>query len=278
MTASPFSDIPEDALRRGRYQEHSHAYLTLFAKKYQFEMSTSDPSTVLFRFQQAKHALFLGEIDDRSINYLSDLLRSDHRVITTDQGQAAHLASRVKRKTSVHFDRNQSDYIYLTDHLRRPIGSSYARRRNLISNVRRNLDVCVREMKLNETPTAKSLVQAWYAIRRFTANKDERDACIDAINRASELNLEVFVMEVNGDLEGISIIDPTPRESIIVLFQKCLRGFSRSDEYFYTQLAEKYSDTPYINAGQDLGMTGLKFFKSSMKPYEIRHKWYVQTS
>ena len=81
-------------------------------------------------------------------------------------------------------------------------------------------------------------------------------------------------MWLDNGLVGFTITEQIPNKTLLIHIFRINNGLTGISEYLFFQLCNKYQkQSTLINFEQDLGLPGLRQFKLSLKPIEIKMQY-----
>ncbi|TYQ16389.1 UNVERIFIED_CONTAM: hypothetical protein Cloal_2923 [Acetivibrio alkalicellulosi] len=176
-------------------------------------------------------------------------------------------------------DRDNSDYLYLSDRLISLKGEKYHSKRNHINNfiklynyeyVKFNEDYVEEALRINEE---------WCNKRNCETNKTlygEKLANIEVLKNFMNLDCKGALIKVNGKFEAYTVGELISSDCAVIHIEKAnsdIRGL-------YTFINQKFCENEWrnvslINREQDLGIDGLRKAKMSYNPVDFVNKYDV---
>lgn len=179
-------------------------------------------------------------------------------------------------------DRDNADYIYSIPDLLELAGSNYANMRRKINQFKRNSTVTFAPI------TAKDFDDLWefysIIIRHAALNAPEMQASLTTELHAFEkaiqfheyLPLNFHGLYVDHKLVGCVVTELIPHQTALIHFFRVNAPYKGISEYLFQQVAIEYQNqATLINFEQDLGVPGLRRFKESLQPSEIKMVYTV---
>lgn len=176
-------------------------------------------------------------------------------------------------------DRDNSDYVYRTQNLIRLSGNKYHTLKNHIN--RFNKQYSWEYFSL--TPELKNecldLQEEWCRLRQCLESPgllSEEQAIIEAFNHMDRLKYRGGVIRVAGKVEAFTLGELLNPQTVVIHIEKAnpqLPGlYSLIQQQF---LEREWSEIPYVNREQDLGVDGLRKAKLSYHPEFMVNKFIV---
>ena len=176
-------------------------------------------------------------------------------------------------------DQNQSDYVYATQDLIKLAGRKYHKKKNLLNRFFKNHIFQYCKLDLERVENFLDMQESWCRIRECAEDPgllSEDYAIRDALIHFGDLDYEGGAIEMNGRLEAISIGEMLNPETAVIHIEKAnpeIPGLYAAINQLFCQKA--WSDVPYINREQDMGIEGLRKAKLSYHPHHLVKKYVV---
>lgn len=176
-------------------------------------------------------------------------------------------------------DRNQSDYIYLTQDLIELKGRKYHRKRNHIKQFQEKYSFQYIPLTSEWIPQCLQLGAEWCDLRHCEAIPgllNESLAIKEAFTHFEELGVKGGAILIDGKVEAFSLGDPLNPETVVIHIEKANPAY----EGLYPTinqafLEHQWSGYTYINREQDLGEEGLRKAKESYYPHHMINKYTI---
>lgn len=177
-----------------------------------------------------------------------------------------------------HVEVTNPDYIYRTSDLIELRGNAFKTKRNEINQFRRaypNHQLVPFSREHHEA--ARSLVNTWTenriralpegSLEDFLYNLElERKAINRTIALYEELGLEGLSLFIDGVLEGFTFGERLTPDVANVLIEKTNFHIQGAAQYLFREFTKVFSQSTYINVGDDLGFENLRRVKMSYRP------------
>lgn len=174
-------------------------------------------------------------------------------------------------------DRSNFDYIYETDKLINLSGIKYHGQKNHYNYFKNNY-------KYDIVPITKDVVSdCIVAAREWCYKNDCRDfmlyelyAIEEILNYRLELDFDHMAVYVDGKLSAFTIGEKVNSNMCIIHIEKAddsIRGLYNFINK--TFLETQFSDVPYVNREQDLGIEGLRRAKLAYHPVKLEPKYSI---
>jgi len=176
-------------------------------------------------------------------------------------------------------DRNQCDYVYLTQDLIELKGRKYHRKRNHIKQFQEKYSYQYISLTPEWIPQCLQLETEWCDLRHCEASAgllNESFAIKEAFTHFGELGVKGGAILINGKVEAFTLGDPLNQETVVIHIEKANPAY----EGLYPTinqafLENQWSGYPYVNREQDLGEDGLRKAKESYFPHHLVNKYTV---
>ncbi len=176
-------------------------------------------------------------------------------------------------------DRDQSDYVYLTEDLIKLQGRKYHRKRNHIKQFKEKYSYEYLSLTPEWISECLRLETEWCDLRHCEAVPglaNESVAIKETLTHYDQLKMKGGAILINGKLEAFTLGEPLNPETVVIHIEKANPAF----EGLYplinqTFLEKEWSEYLYVNREQDLGEEGLRKAKESYFPNHLIHKYTV---
>ena len=180
---------------------------------------------------------------------------------------------------TAELDRNQCDYVYLTQDLIELKGRKYHRKRNHIKQFQEKYSYQYIPLTPEWIPQCLQLEAEWCDLRHCEASPgllNESFAIKEAFTHFGELGVKGGTILINGKVEAFTMGDPLNPETVVIHIEKANPAY----EGLYptinqTFLEHQWSGYTYVNREQDLGEEGLRKAKESYFPHHLVNKYTI---
>jgi hypothetical protein len=177
------------------------------------------------------------------------------------------------------FDRDHSDYIYLSEDLINLQGRKYHRKRNHIKQFKEKYTYQYLPLTQELISDCLLLEAQWCDLRQCEAIPglhNESIAIKEAFSHFEALGVKGGVILINGRVEAFTFGEPLNPDTVVIHIEKANPAF----EGLYPTinqafLANHWSAYPYVNREQDLGEEGLRKAKESYFPHHMVNKYQI---
>jgi hypothetical protein len=178
-----------------------------------------------------------------------------------------------------NLDRDQSDYIYLTEDLIKLEGRKYHRKRNHIKQFKEKYSYQYIPLASEWISECLRLETEWCDLRHCESIPgllNESLAIKEALTHFQSLGMKGGAILINGKVEAFTLGEPLNGDTIVIHIEKA----NPSYEGLYTLinqvfLEKQWSGCTYVNREQDLGEEGLRKAKESYFPHHMVNKYTI---
>jgi len=192
------------------------------------------------------------------------------------------IVQQVDWKTSgmkAEVDRNDCDYVYLTQDLIELKGRKYHRKRNHIKQFQEKYSFQYIPLNPEWIPQCLQLEADWCDLRHCEAIPgllNESLAIKEALTHFEELGVKGAVILIDGRVEAFTLGDSLNPETVVIHIEKANPAY----EGLYPTinqafLEHQWSGYTYVNREQDLGEEGLRKAKESYFPHHMVNKYTI---
>ncbi len=177
----------------------------------------------------------------------------------------------------IEYNRDNADYIYLTEDLTNLLGKKYQKKRNHISRFKRdNPDYEFVLINKDNAKEAADFEDEWYDRYRSEYSEDlnkERLAIDNLLENFEELNLMGAMIKIDGKVVAMTVASAISCDMVDIIIEKAIHEINGAYAIINNEFAKNcLQKFKYINREDDLGEEGLRKAKLSYFPVEIREK------
>lgn len=181
---------------------------------------------------------------------------------------------------AIEYNRDDADYIYLSEDLKNLTGKKYHGKKNHINKFMQNNTWNYERINQENIPDCIQMANEW----RIENNCDEDQAksaelCVtlNSLKYFDELNLQGGLIKVDGKVIAFTIGEPLNEECFVVHIEKAFSEIQGAYPMINQQSILDYGkDYKYINREEDLGVEGLRKAKLSYRPIILLEKGVVK--
>lgn len=177
----------------------------------------------------------------------------------------------------VKLDRNQSDYIYLSEDLIQLRGRKYHRKRNHIKQFKEKYTYEYLPLTPDRISDCLRLQTEWCDLRQcevIPGLYNESIAIQEALTHFETLGVKGGAILINGRVEAFTLGEPLNPEMVVIHIEKANSAFDGLYPTIHQAFLESHwSGYTYVNREQDLGEEGLRKSKESYFPHHMIQKY-----
>ena len=184
--------------------------------------------------------------------------------------------NRITKDYEIQEDRDNFDYVYLTEDLVTLKGKKFDGKRNWIKRFMRQYQYGVRHLAESDIAECLDLVERWEASspenNRLTDDRSQAAARAieEALKNFQILELEGIAILVDGKLEGFCLGEKLNPETAVIHVELASREISGLYQFLNRECARvAWRNFLYINREQDAGIPGLRRSKISYHPHHL---------
>ncbi|MGO8879930.1 MAG: DUF2156 domain-containing protein [Desulfomonilaceae bacterium] len=271
------SDPPEAS-------EYTFTNLFMWRKKYHPSWTVTDDCLVIIMnpSNEKSFGLFpIGLGDKRSaLKNLKNLL-----IECSGQSLVSRVESRMVNRFiddsefEIDFDRDNSDYVYLSEHLWSLPGNRYHRKKNHLNRFKKKWDyqfLCFDEHLIDKV---LQLQEDWCEFKDCNGSPDlayEDQAVFEALKNYRILEFNGGAILIDGKVQAFSFGEMLNPETSVIHIEKANPEIPE----LYTAINQMFamnvwSKIKFINREQDLGLAGLRKAKESYYPDHMVEKYVL---
>lgn len=182
-------------------------------------------------------------------------------------------------KIKIEYDRDNSDYIYMTEDLINLKGRKYHGKRNHINSFLKTYEYEYIELNEAYIEEALKIDKEWYLKREDKENSGkypEKLANRELLKNYGKLGCRGALIKVNGKFEAYTVGEIIRNQYAVIHIEKA----NSSIKGLYTFINQKFCERElgkilYVNREQDLGIESLRQAKSSYNPIKYINKYII---
>ncbi|MBS3905775.1 MAG: DUF2156 domain-containing protein [Syntrophaceae bacterium] len=264
--------------------EFTFTNLFIWRHAYQIKISRLQNFLCLFA-ENSEHPFFFSPIGEGDmVECCRTLLRS-----MKEQGVSVKIARVPEEVAScfdwksegfvVEFDRDQSDYVYLSGDLIHLQGRKYHRKRNHIKQFKEKYAYQYLPLTPELISDCLRLESNWCDLRQcevIPGLRNESIAVKEVFARLEALGVKGGVVLINGKVEAFTLGEPLNHDTIVIHIEKANPAFEGLYPVINQAFLENHwSEYTYVNREQDLGEEGLRKAKESYFPHHMINKYTI---
>ena len=176
--------------------------------------------------------------------------------------------------------RDQFDYVYSTQNLIQLEGRKYHAKKNHINRFQSRYAFEYKTMDTELSKECRHVLKRWCDWRECEKNpimQAEMEACQETLKYFQELRIEGGVILANGKVIAFTLGELLNSGTAVIHVEKIdpdvPEGFAVINQQF---CEHAWSNIPFINREQDLGVPGLRRAKQSYNPIKMVEKFRVR--
>ena len=177
----------------------------------------------------------------------------------------------------VDLDRDNSDYVYLTQDLINLSGRKYHRKKNHLNQFIKNYRFKYSPLDQDLVTSCLEMQESWCQMRECVEQPDllsEDFAVHEALTHFQELDYRGGAIVIDSRVEAYALGEPLNEETAVIHVEKAnpdIPGlYSVINQRF---CSDDWAGMTYINREQDLGSEGLRKAKKSYYPHHMVEKY-----
>jgi hypothetical protein len=202
---------------------------------------------------------------------LPKIARVPETLVTPFNWQAEGMVARL--------DRDQSDYIYLTEDLIKLEGRKYHRKRNHIKQFEERYSYQYVSLTPERLSECLRLENEWCDLRHcdvVPGLANELRAIKEALTFFGQLSAKGGGIVIDKKVEAFTLGEPLNRETVVIHVEKANPAFEGLYPLIHQAFLEKeWAGYLYVNREQDLGEEGLRKSKESYFPHHMINKYTI---
>lgn len=183
----------------------------------------------------------------------------------------------IPQNCSISFDRNASDYIYLTDDLKNLHGKKFHAKKNFVNSFVKNYKYEFVEYNENYYDEILNLYDNWMGQSLHAVDSNEKIAIAKALKNYKQLGLKIGLLLIDGKIGAFSVSAISAFNVAQVFFEKADTNYKGIYAMINYLTANNFlQNTEYINREEDMGIEGLRKAKLSYNPALIYEKYLLE--
>ncbi len=182
-------------------------------------------------------------------------------------------------RENIIFDRNNSDYLYLTQDMIHFRGKKYHGKKNHVNRFVKSYSHEYVPMGTEHLAECMRIMEAWCARRDCSCRRGqfcEKHAVKDLLDSYGELGCKGALIKVEGRFEAFTIGELLNEDTTVIHVEKANDSINGLYTFVFQQFClHEWKDTTYVNREQDLGAEGLRKSKLSYQPVRLVNKYTV---
>ena len=176
-------------------------------------------------------------------------------------------------------DRDNADYVYLTQDLIKLEGNKFHRKRNHINQFKKNHTYQYTSLSTDLIEACLALETEWCNLKHcemFSSLLGEERAIYEALQNMNALDFKGGVIQINEKVEAFALGEQLNPQTAVIHIEKANPAFDGLYQLINQEFcSHEWKGIPYINREQDLGEEGLRKAKLSYHPHHLVNKYRV---
>ncbi len=177
--------------------------------------------------------------------------------------------------------RDHFDYVYRSEDLIQLAGNKYQAQRNHIHHVQRSYAFAYEPLQDRHLAACLHLAETWCDLKRCAEDlslQGEWAAVKAGLRNFHDLNLQGGVILIDGQVEAFTLGELLNKETAVIHIEKANPMISGLYAVINQEFCQhSWSQVPFINREQDLGIPGLRTAKMSYHPHHLVEKFRIQS-
>ena len=187
-------------------------------------------------------------------------------------------------KSHSHFeitlDRDNCDYLHLTQDLIKLEGNKFHGKRNHINKFKKSHSYIYKSLTPDLVPDCLEMESEWCNLKHcemFSSLIGEERAIYEALKNIEKLDFKGGVILIDGKVEAFALGEQLNSQTAVIHIEKANPTFDGLYQLINQEFcAHEWKTFSYINREQDLGEEGLRKAKLSYHPHHLVNKYTVQ--
>lgn len=176
-------------------------------------------------------------------------------------------------------DRDNSDYVYLSENLINLPGNRYHRKKNHLNKFIKSYEFEYQSLDQHMVDACLDLQEDWCELKDCVENQElfEEDLAVyEALKNHAELGFKGGAILIDSKVEAFTLGELLNHETAVIHIEKAnpnIQGLYAAINQMFC--AKEWQDVKYINREQDLGVEGLRKAKLSYYPDHMVEKFIL---
>jgi hypothetical protein len=182
---------------------------------------------------------------------------------------------------SITEDRDQFDYIYLSDDLVNLPGAKFHDKKNLVAQFEKKYNCEYRVMNAESAKETIDFAEFWCEKRECDEDEGlsaEKIAVLRMLNNFSELEIDGGILVENGNIIAFALGEQHTADTYVIHVEKGIPGYTGIYQAINQRFAIANAKSEYVNREQDIGVPGLRRAKESYNPVKMGRKYTLRNA
>ena len=281
-------NIFQDYFTRFPPQTSEHTFTNLFVWRsyYHLKWCLWDECLCILACPEGKNPFFLPSLGEKNPREcIKDLLLHFTRqgIQGTMQRVSEDLVAQYLKDCN-HFeialDRDNCDYVYLTDDLIKLEGNKFHGKRSHINKFKKNYTYQYEPLTPDLISECLEMETEWCNLKHceiFPSLAGEERAIYEALKNMETLGFRGGVIIINEKVEAFALGEQLNPQTAVIHVEKANPAFDGLYQLINQEFCtHEWKNVAYINREQDLGEEGLRKAKLSYHPHHLVNKYTVK--
>ena len=267
--------------------EYTFTNLFIWRNYYHFEWCLWGDCLCILARPERSQPFFLPPLcEKKSKERIKNLLLhlKSQNIKETVQRVPEYLVNQYLKECNNHFeislDRDNCDYVYLTDDLIKLEGNKFHGKRSHINKFKKNYSYQYKPLTPELTSECLELETEWCNLKhceKFPSLAGEEKAIYEALSNMETLGFKGGVILINEKVEAFALGEQLNSQTTVIHAEKANPAFDGIYQIINQEFCKhEWENIPYINREQDLGEESLRKAKLSYHPYHLVNKYTVK--
>ncbi len=278
-------------LKKDSIENAEHCFLPMYIWSYIYPVCVSIYQNTVFMRTHDKDSnadWYLAPAGDLDFETSLKLIIEDNEkrgyklvIYSLSEKQEKIIKEKYQDSFNIEYNRDNADYIYLTEDLTKLEGKKYQKKRNHISRFKRdNPEYEFVLINKDNAMEAEEFEDSWFERYQSEYSDDlagEREAIDVVLENFEELDLMGAMIKVNGEIVAMTVACAISENMVDIIIEKAIHEVNGAYAIINNEFAKNcLQGFKYINREDDLGEEGLRKAKLSYYPIEIREKINIE--
>jgi len=195
------------------------------------------------------------------------------------ESELGYFKNYVSSDEDIRLDRDNSDYLYLTEELITLKGKKFHAKKNHINKFKKTYQYEYVTLDSGLIDECLRIMEEWCADKDCDCKRGgycERYANMELLNNYDILGCKGALIKVNGRFEAFTVGEMLNNDTAVIHIEKAKADINGLYTFINQQFCEnEWKYATYINREQDLGIEGLRKAKLSYNPVKIIDKYTI---
>ena len=213
---------------------------------------------------------------EKSFEFMNRQGGSPHFILMTEQ-MAEECGTVFGNKLRIYSDRNNADYVYLSDSLIHLRGKKLHQKKNHLNAFLNHYDFQYERLGQENADECKELFLNWKQGQKNHGSGLSEEATVRLLDNVDKLGVTLGGIRVDGKLAAFSAGEPITDDMALIHIEYAdtsIRGsFNMINQQF---VQNEWSGFEFINREEDMGLEGLRKAKMAYRPVRMVEKYFTE--